>query len=614
MNDITASTLRTSVLPEAAFPFFNPATEELEHILGKYFNAGSGNGSSLPASGGLFFDGVTNTVPVKHLLTGSNVASRVFGFHFTILVPAKSQIKAGGRGIGGISLGDPASSINSSITVGIRGTSGYGNAGVSVAGDLVLKVINSSGSDLDLYAPGFCDAFAGQIVRIDFTRGLTSFDFPAKLYVNGVKVAEASGSGNDWGIPLGNDPYFFYGCQSSARPWIGKILRAGISAVDYSADDLLAFTEPLPNQLESVVLGTILTNRDSDCNAYAGFTWNDWTGDGVAYTESQGGTVTPSAGSVTAWAHGEVNGTASPGKLRLTARASSGKNWAVKSGAVKGRAYRLTVKATCVSGTPAPIYFGFGYNVGNTSQEQNAGESLIFTPTGTEGTYSARVVARTAGSIYLGLLNDADSAGQVYTFDDILVERDGWAVWADFGIGDGFVVPNISASASDGVIPGSSGIVWASPKRNVPLSVRLAADQVLSSANTGTTLQDTGLSFRIAANAKYAYRFAVPFTLAGTASGFKFNLVAPAGATGATTAVIFNTVSNNLNEAQATANYPVLVQGSLTSAATHLLQLTGVIENGATEGLVTLQAAQFVSDAGAITVLKNSSVEFSRRQ
>jgi len=676
-NDITASTERTSLLPEVSFPIYNPDTDALEHIKGKYLSSGSG-GSAVPVTGGLYFDGYANTAPVAHLLTGANILGTPFSMSATIVVPPKSFIKATGRGIVGVSASNPTSTLNCSITIGIRGTTGYGNTGViaatcgttnastavttatlgllvgqsvygtgiptgatitavnagvgftlsvaatatnasnaltfspiSTAGDLIIKAIGSSGSDLDMVVPGFCDAYAGQTVRIDFTRGLTAVDFPAKVYINRVLAVSTSGSGTDWGCSMGSNPYFFYGAQSSARPWVGKIIQAGLGVLEYLADDIFGFNLPSSPQLGSVVWGSIINNRDQDCNAYSGFTWNDWTQDGVAYTESGGGTVTPTAGSANSWAHGEVNGTTAPGKLRLTAKASSGKNIATKGGAIRGRAYRITIKARCVSGTEVPLYIGFGHNVSDTSQDTNIGEALVITPTGTELTYTARVVARRSSTFSIALVNDADSAGQVFEFDMITVERDGWAVWTNMDYGDSFAVPNISNPDSDGIIPASSAIAWDSPRRNVASCVTLAADQAVASS---TTLVDTGLTFRVAANATYSFDITARFTLAGTASGLKYNLVAPSGAVGAATVIVFNTVLNNLNEAQDATSFPVLVQGSMGSAGTHQLRIQGVIENGATEGLVTLQMAQFVSDAGAITLKKYSTAVFTRRK
>jgi len=520
-NNITASPERTSLLPEVSFPIYNPATDSLEHIKGKYLSSGSGS-NAVPVTGGLYFDGYANTGPVSHSLTGANVLSTPFTMTATIVVPPKSLIKATGRGIVGISASDPTSTLNSSITIGIRGTTGYGNAGVSNAGDLIIKAIGSSGSDLDMVVTGFCDAYAGQTVRIDFTRGLTTVDFPVKVYINRVLAVSASGSGSDWGCSMGSNPYFFYGAQSSARPWVGKIIQAGLGVLEYLADDIFGFNLPSSPQLGSVVWGSIINNRDQDCNAYSGFTWNDWTQDGVAYTESGGGTVTPTAGSANSWAHGEVNGTTAPGKLRLTAKASSGKNIAAKGGAVRGRAYRITIKARCASGTSVPLYIGFGHNVSDTSQDTNIGEALVITPTSTELTYTARVVARRSSTFSIALVNDADSAGQVFEFDTITVERDGWAVWTNMDYGDSFVVPNISNPDSDGIIPASSAIAWDSPRRNVASCVTLAADQAVTSS---TTLVDTGLTFRVAANATYLFDFTVRFTLAEQRAGLNLTLL-----------------------------------------------------------------------------------------
>lgn len=568
------------------------------------------SGGSLPVTGGLVMDGDRNTAPVVHNLNGLEISARGFSMLFTVVVPPKTRIKAAGRGIGGISKSDPASTLNESISLIIKGTNSLGDASVP-AGSLVVKATTAAGTDVDMVVPGFCDNYAGQSVTILVVRGARPTDFPAWVYINGNEAASTSGTINEWGQIFTNG-FFWYGCQSAGRQWKGKILRAGVCSDALTAADAAAFAAPDPIQTEGVAWGTIISNRNSDFASYSGVTWNDWTGDGAAYSESGGGTITPTAGGANSWATGQVNGTAAVGRMRVTAKATAGKCRFNGNFGTRGYEYFVKIKARCASGTARPIHVGFGRDDSATSQDANSGAAIVFTPTDTLTEYTGVISMQGTAPFAVGLQNDADANGAVYEFDDITLVRRGWAVWADMDAGDGFTVPNPGNPAYDGVIPAGSAVRWANPKRNAATVIRQAADKAVSSANTGTTLVDTDLAFRLAAGARYVFDMEVIFTLAGVASGFKFNLPAPSGATGVASAVVLNNTANSINDIAAVLAFPVLEQGSLGAAGTHILRLRGTVENGATEGPVTLQFAQFVSDAGALTLEQGSWAKFTR--
>jgi len=137
----------------------------------------------------------------------------------------------------------------------------------------------------------------------------------------------------------------------------------------------------------------------------------------------------------------------------------------------------------------------------------------------------------------------------------------------------------------------------------------LAANQ---SVNTSTALvAATGLTFPLAAGKAAKFRFWVPFTLAGTASGAKFQVVPPTSPTlylmswwlysGASTGSLAGFADQTTSAAFSNA---------LASAANHLMVAEAyIIAN--TAGNVVLQFAQLVSDAANITLLQGATMDIT---
>ena len=123
-----------------------------------------------------------------------------------------------------------------------------------------------------------------------------------------------------------------------------------------------------------------------------------------------------------------------------------------------------------------------------------------------------------------------------------------------------------------------------------------------------TTLEDTDLVIPIAANERMHGYVRALVTLAGTASGAKFQLTVPAGG------IVFENqyiITNGGTGAVAAADTQLAsaaFSNALANADTHALLMHFEIENGATAGNVALQFAQLVSDAGAATFLLGATM------
>jgi hypothetical protein len=135
-----------------------------------------------------------------------------------------------------------------------------------------------------------------------------------------------------------------------------------------------------------------------------------------------------------------------------------------------------------------------------------------------------------------------------------------------------------------------------------------AKQDAILTVTGSTTLVNSGLSIPIAANQSIQGYARVPISVAGAASGAKFQLVVPAGGTiyqveyiivnGSTQAVA---IADNLVASAAFSN-------ALANIADHYMFMTFNIANGVTAGSVTLQFAQLVSDAAAANLLKGATM------
>jgi hypothetical protein len=127
----------------------------------------------------------------------------------------------------------------------------------------------------------------------------------------------------------------------------------------------------------------------------------------------------------------------------------------------------------------------------------------------------------------------------------------------------------------------------------------IASSVVLANSNA--------LSFSVGAIQSFVFTAKIYFNLAGILSGYKFALVSPASPANLIYSIrITNLITGALVNAGAFTASGGTLSGALASAGTHLCEIHGAIDNGASGGNVTVQFAQNTSDAGAIT-LKNGS-------
>jgi hypothetical protein len=138
---------------------------------------------------------------------------------------------------------------------------------------------------------------------------------------------------------------------------------------------------------------------------------------------------------------------------------------------------------------------------------------------------------------------------------------------------------------------------------------RLAADQSVASS---TALVDvTGLTAPIAVNQKMKFRLKIYITEAAGVAGIKFQIITPAATTHFVAALsIWNAVAAHLaidNLVVQTASSAVT--GTLGNAGNDYAEIEGEVVNGANAGVVKLQFAQAVSDAGATTLLQGTTME-----
>lgn len=145
----------------------------------------------------------------------------------------------------------------------------------------------------------------------------------------------------------------------------------------------------------------------------------------------------------------------------------------------------------------------------------------------------------------------------------------------------------------------------------VLIGIRNIVTQAANLVKVNDTLVDTDLVIPIAANQSFRGRFWGIFTLAGVASGVKFQLTVPAAGTlyqliwkiydTATPAVIF--------DAQVAS---AAFSNALAAIDTYFVEGTFDVANGVNAGNVALQFAQLVTDAGAATFLAGASMEITK--
>lgn len=168
-------------------------------------------------------------------------------------------------------------------------------------------------------------------------------------------------------------------------------------------------------------------------------------------------------------------------------------------------------------------------------------------------------------------------------------------------------VPGVGVQGPKGD-PGAVGATGpAGPAGSIPI-VKLSADQAISV----TTLTDiAGLSMPIAANADLMIEAFLIWQSAATTTGIRVALNGPTGALEVTALVEIQTALAALTPQLHTAYQAGAATASIDAAnVRRVARLSGVVRNGATAGVVSVQAASEVAGS-AVTVRRGSWARYS---
>jgi hypothetical protein len=133
----------------------------------------------------------------------------------------------------------------------------------------------------------------------------------------------------------------------------------------------------------------------------------------------------------------------------------------------------------------------------------------------------------------------------------------------------------------------------------------LAAPQTFTNNNTLANL--SGVASPIAANQRQIIRIWIPVTT-GATGGAQYRVVVPAGGTlfRITTRINNQSATQNTTSTQTSST---AVGNALASPASHFIEATGIIINGATPGFIQVQAAQNTVDANTLTIQQGAFIE-----
>lgn len=148
-------------------------------------------------------------------------------------------------------------------------------------------------------------------------------------------------------------------------------------------------------------------------------------------------------------------------------------------------------------------------------------------------------------------------------------------------------------------------------KKLISKVVVVGTDQAITASTTLAAI--TELVFPLVANDKHLFRAYIPFTLAGTASGYKFGVTAPGTPTLIRAAAkVFNNTAGTMPKCAQVAAEGEIIAGALAAAGTHWTEIVGWVQSTGSAGNLQFTFAQNVSDAGAITIENGAWVEVSR--
>jgi hypothetical protein len=125
---------------------------------------------------------------------------------------------------------------------------------------------------------------------------------------------------------------------------------------------------------------------------------------------------------------------------------------------------------------------------------------------------------------------------------------------------------------------------------------------------TGTAFADvTDLTFPVAANTDYSFRFVVHYTTNATTTGARFAINGPASQTALRVGGLLPTGTGAMNTGSQTAYNTAIFAATTGPGATAVMGIIeGVFRNGANAGTLALRLAAEVISPGQVTVLANS--------
>ena len=140
-------------------------------------------------------------------------------------------------------------------------------------------------------------------------------------------------------------------------------------------------------------------------------------------------------------------------------------------------------------------------------------------------------------------------------------------------------------------------------KRGMKITGEYASDKNTASqsvTNSAVLVNVTNGTFPVVAATAFRMHYFVPFTLVAGASGYRFQLIVPAVTSLVTTYTIFSNVSTLIDSKIQVAS--AVINGAAAAGDYYLIVEANVLASAA--GNVTLQFAQNVADANAITIMR----------
>lgn len=166
---------------------------------------------------------------------------------------------------------------------------------------------------------------------------------------------------------------------------------------------------------------------------------------------------------------------------------------------------------------------------------------------------------------------------------------------------DGFKAFSNAGSIKNIVIQGNN------PISSLLSSAVLGLDVTNSNAVANTMADVTGLSFPVANNGKYYFKFIIQYTAAATTTGSRWGINAPTGTIRITSRYSLTTTTETLNYGVAATDNPAASNASSAATNSNIAIIEGFFESNANGNVI----ARFASEvAGSAIVAKAGSVVY----